>query len=139
VNIHVPPLRERADDIALLANHFCAQFAQRFGLPDRRLSERLLADLAARPWPGNVRELENCVERLVALSNETVIDADPSQTTTSSSAPIPLRDRLAAVERGFIIEALSHSHHNYSEAARLLGISRPTLYEKLKRYGLRVE
>ncbi len=139
VNIHVPPLRERADDIALLANHFCAQFAQRFGLPDRRLSERLLADLAARPWPGNVRELENCVERLVALSNETVIDADPSQTTAPSSAPIPLRDCLAAVERGFIIEALSHSRHNYSEAARLLGISRPTLYEKLKRYGLRVE
>jgi len=139
VNIHLPPLRERSDDIALLASHFCARYGQRFGLPDRRLSERLLAELGGRSWPGNVRELENCVERLVALSGNAVIDHDPSEAASPSAAPIPLKDRLAAVERGFIIEALARCQNNYSEAARMLGISRPTLYEKLKRYGLRVE
>jgi two-component system response regulator HydG len=139
VNIHVPPLRDRSEDIALLANHFCALYAQRFGVPDRRLSERLSTELSSRPWPGNVRELENCVERLVALSTEALIDHDPSEITAPRSGPIPLKDRLAAVERGFIIEALDRCRQNYSETARLLGVSRPTLYEKLKRHGLKMD
>jgi len=139
VNVHVPALRERPDDIVPLATHFCALYAQRFGVPDRRLSERLLARLSGRPWPGNVRELENAVERLVALSNDASIDEDPSESNAEAAHAITLKDRMAAVERGFIVEELERCQHNVSEAARRLGVSRPTLYEKLKRYGLKVE
>jgi len=137
VNIQVPPLRERSSDIAPLAATFCARYAQRFGLPDRRLSERLLARWSSRPWPGNVRELEHTVERLVALSTEAVIEDVAEDGGPASTHSVTLKDRLAAVERGFLIEELQRCKGNYSETARRLGISRPTLYEKLKRFGLK--
>jgi two-component system response regulator HydG len=137
VDVHVPPLRERSADIGPLAHHFCARYAQRFGVPDRRLSEPLVARWTSRAWPGNVRELEHAVERLVALSTETVVDDADLEAQPPSDDPITLKDRLAAVERGFIIEELQRSRGNYSETARRLGVSRPTLYEKLRRYGLK--
>jgi two-component system, NtrC family, response regulator HydG len=137
VNIHIPPLRERPADIAPLAHHFCAQFTKRFGLADRRLASGLVERLTAATWPGNVRELEHTIERLVALSTGSVIDEDDVVKSADAERDITLKERLAAVERGLIVDEMTRCEGNHSKAARRLGISRPTLYEKLKRYGLK--
>jgi DNA-binding NtrC family response regulator len=85
-----------------------------------------------------VRELEHAVERMVALSTEPLIDVDPTA-ETESRGQITLEERLAAVERGIIVDELERCRGNRSETARRLGISRPTLYERLDRYGLKDE
>jgi DNA-binding NtrC family response regulator len=101
--------------------------------------EPLLARLLGRTWPGNVRELENTIERLVALSPDGELDlALLDQPAKPDSAPEPfgLRERVAAYERGLIVEALRACRQNRSEAARRLGLSRATLHDKLKKYGI---
>jgi DNA-binding NtrC family response regulator len=141
VELRVPPLRERPDDIQPLAEHFVRRFADRFGLGEVHLSERLLERLKSHPWPGNVRELENTVERLVALSTAPLIDDDPFEARPLASEAdqpeLPLKDRVAAFERGIILQTLEACHNNQSEAARRLGLNRVTLLDKLKRLGVR--
>jgi DNA-binding NtrC family response regulator len=99
----------------------------------------------ARPWPGNVRELENALERLVALSPPDGLDLsllgseEGGGTGAGAGAgdpALPLRERVDAYERGLVLEALRGTHGNRSEAARRLGISRVTLHDKLKKWGL---
>lgn len=140
VELRVPPLRERPEDIRPLADHFTRRFADRFGLGEVRLSDRLMEGLEARPWPGNVRELENTIERLVALSTSPLIDDDPfgSDAPAQLDEPLelPLKERVAAFERGIVSQTLAACHHNHSEAARRLGMNRVTLLDKLKRLGL---
>jgi two-component system response regulator HydG len=139
VVIHVPPLSERPEDVQPLAEHFVHRFGQRFGVPDARLSPRTLDRLRAHAWPGNVRELENTIERLVALAPGPLVDEDPfAQDGGAQAAPPPmtLRERVAAFERGLVAEELARCQGNQSEAARRLGVSRVTLIDKLKRYGL---
>ncbi len=141
VAIRVPPLRERREDIPLLAEHFARRFGERFGLPDVRLSPRLHTQLAAHDWPGNVRELENTIERLVALAGGPDIDEDPFAADAAGTAPpagaLGLRERVAAFERGLVLEELRRCHGNQSETARRLGVSRVTLIDKLRRYEIR--
>jgi two-component system, NtrC family, response regulator HydG len=139
VELHVPTLRERPDDIPVLARHFLDRAAERLGSPPFNLPDDLLARLAAHTWPGNVRELQNAVERLVALSPEGELDLSllTLGRPASSSEDLPrLRDKVDAYERGLIIEALRASANNRSEAARALGISRVTLHDKLKKYAI---
>ena len=140
VELRVPPLRERPEDIRPLAEHFARRFADRFGIGEVRLSERLIERLEARPWPGNVRELENTIERLVALSTSALIDDDPfgSDAPAQLDEPLelPFKERVAAFERGIISQTLDACQHNHSEAARRLGMNRVTLLDKLKRLGL---
>lgn len=142
VTLRVPPLRERPEDVVPLVEHFTARFASRFGLGEVRLSERVVDRLRAAPWPGNVRELEHTVERMVALGAGPVIDDDPFDPTGTTGAaegarhPIGLKERVAAFERGLIAEELERCGGNRSETARRLGVSRVTLLDKLKRYGL---
>jgi DNA-binding NtrC family response regulator len=139
VHLHVPPLRERPEDVPVLARHFLARFGERFGVAPLRVPEELLALLAAQRWPGNVRELENAVERLVALSPPDGLDlslvAAPGPAAADERV-LPLKERVQAYERGLVIEALRATQGNRSEAARRLGISRVTLHDKLRRYGL---
>jgi two-component system response regulator HydG len=140
VTIRVPPLRERPEDVAPLAEHFARRAGDRFGVERPRLSERALQRLRDAPWPGNVRELEHAVERLVALSDGPEIDAAPfaANAPAGEGAAGPgLRERVARFERGVIREALERCAGNQSETARRLGIGRVTLLEKLKRHGLR--
>jgi two-component system response regulator HydG len=174
VRLHLPPLRERSEDIAPLSQHFAERFALRYGLDRVRLAPELLRRLEARAWPGNVRQLENTIERLLALTDGPVIDAaalaeegageetlppDPvrdapdeptgqaasahgreaaaSAALGGGAAPLGLKDRVAVFERGLIAAELERCHRNQSEAARRLGISRPTLIDKLKKLGLR--
>jgi two-component system response regulator HydG len=139
VQLRIPPLRERPEDVRVLARHFLDRFAVRFGVPGLRIPEVLFDRLAAHPWPGNVRELENAVEGLVALSPPEGLDLSllPAPgVAASESAPLPLRERVQAYERGIVVEALRAAHGNRSEAARRLGISRVTLHDKLRRYAL---
>jgi len=144
VELVVPPLRERKEDIALLVEAFRARYAQRFGLAGVRLSPELIHALGARDWPGNVRELENAVARLLALSEggELGAEALSGLTPGAESPPAtvgtgPLREQVAAFERSLIARVLEETGGNQSEAARRLGLTRVTLIDKLKRHGLR--
>jgi two-component system response regulator HydG len=140
VHLRIPPLRERPEDVPVLARHFLARFAERFGVSPLHLPDALLGRLAAHSWPGNVRELEHAIERLVALSPPEGLD--PSLLPAGGAAPaeepatLSLKERVQAYERGLVVEALREARGNRSEAARRLGVSRVTLHDKLRRYGL---
>ncbi len=139
VVIQLPPLRERPDDVVPLSEYFARRLGERFGLGPARLSRRVLDQLRAAPWPGNVRELENTIERMVALAAGPEIDDDPfgPDLADPTAAAMSLKDRVAAFERGLIAEELRRCQGNQSEAARRLGVSRVTLIDKMKRYGLK--
>jgi len=127
--------------VPVLARHFLARFAERFGVPSLHAPEALLHRLAGHAWPGNVRELENTIERLVALSPPEGLDLallpDRGRAAPADErGPLALKDRVQAYERGLVVEALRAARGNRSEAARRLGVSRVTLHDKLKRYGL---
>ncbi|MCA9528052.1 MAG: sigma-54-dependent Fis family transcriptional regulator, partial [Myxococcales bacterium] len=136
VNVHLPPLRERPEDIVPLAEHFAARFGRQFGLPDLRLTPRLLRRLEADPWPGNVRALEHTLESMIALADGPILDVDPDD-DGPPDASLDLRARVAAFEKRLIGDALARCGGNQSETARQLGVSRVTLLDKLARYGLR--
>ena len=144
VRLHIPPLRERPDDVALLARHFLDRFAARFGVPALRVPEALFDRLRAHRWPGNVRELENALESLVALSPPESLDLSllpfggggGEAAAAKDGEPLGLKQRVESYEKGIVVEALREARGNRSEAARRLGISRVTLHDKLKKYGL---
>ncbi|HWB80413.1 MAG TPA: sigma-54 dependent transcriptional regulator [Nannocystaceae bacterium] len=145
VELHVPPLRDRPEDVAPLARHFLERFTTRFGLDPIREPAELVPRLAALPWPGNVRELENAIESLVALSDGSELDLDALAPMPSSDTLRPtgessdaggLRDRVDAFEKQLLVDALAAASGNRSEAARALGIGRATLHDKLRKHGL---
>jgi DNA-binding NtrC family response regulator len=140
VSIRVPPLRERAGDIPLLVQRIIASISQRDGIPSRRLSGEALGRLREYAWPGNVRELENVLERALIVAEGAEITA--RELAFSGEAPVddhrsPGRLRsLREIEIGHIRDILTATKGNESEAARILGIHRDTLYRKLRRYGI---
>lgn len=141
VQLCVPPLRERLEDVPVLFRHFIERYAERFATGPLRVPAGLVERLTAYRWPGNVRELENAVESLVALSCDGEIDArllpdggDGGAAPLRASAG--LKERVEAYERGLVATALRECGGNRSEAARRLSISRATLHEKLNKYGL---
>jgi two-component system response regulator AtoC len=143
VDLVVPPLRERRADIPALCAEFARRFADKFALPELRLAGALVDRLAATDWPGNVRQLENAIARLAALSAGGEIGPEaftPDTTPAGGAAPgtdeLPLKDQLEFLEKSLIARAISASGGNQSEAARRLGMSRVTLIDRLKRYGL---
>jgi transcriptional regulator with PAS, ATPase and Fis domain len=161
VPIHVPPLRDRPDDIALLANHFLAYYWHRHrdseALP--RLSEAGVRELRARPWKGNVRELQNVIEHMVVLSRPgaeiqpeaiPVIDGPvPTEDAGESASAITDADNaiaegyrtarerlLGRFERRFLQQLVTQAGGNVSRAARIARLNRTTLYRLMERYGL---
>ncbi len=139
VNIRVPALRERADDIPLLVGHFLDRFCQQMGKPPRRLSVASLKVLQAYPWPGNVRELQNLLERAVVFSDREELHVVPDP----SSAPSPsvqlrgdLTNTLDEVEKALILQALDECKGVQNQAAKKLGVSRSALQYKIKKYQL---
>ncbi len=138
VHLRVPALRERPEDVPVLARHFLARFAERFGVAPLHVPEELFARLAARPWPGHVRELENALENLVALSADGELDLSllPAGAAPAGAEPMRLKPRVDAYERGLVVEALRAAGGNRTEAARMLGISRVTLHDKLRKHRL---
>ena len=141
--IPIAPLRERATDIPLLAQHFLAQLAARYARPELCLDSRALAALVQYPWPGNVRELRNVLERAVLLQRGGVLAAEdlalpaqrPMPASSRASAP-PVGASLESVEREHLLQALHASNWNVTQAARALDISRDTLRYRMERHGL---
>jgi two-component system, NtrC family, response regulator AtoC len=148
VELVVPPLRERRTDIPALAEEFVRRYKDKFGLDRLELSPALVQRLAAADWPGNVRQLENTIARFAALSTGGVLDAqafEPRASGSPASAAVDagtpelgpsLREQVEAFERNLVMRALEGAGGNQSEAARRLGTSRPTLVDKLRKYGL---
>ena len=141
VPIMVPPLNRRREDIPLLVEHFLKKYCDQNGLEPKTISANSLRLLMNYSWPGNVRELENVIERAVLMSTGSAVNPEvyPVETEEEEN-PMPLhqatREVTENVERQKIMEALQKAEGNRSRAARLLGISRATLYEKLKTYNL---
>jgi len=141
VNIHVPPLRERKDDIPILAGAFLAEIARDNGKIIGGFDPRARAALYAYAWPGNVRELRNCIENAVVMTSGDIITLDdlpPGVRTGAEESVIriPVGSSLASTERLLIQQTLASQNGNKTRTAELLGISRKTLYQKLQEYGM---
>jgi DNA-binding NtrC family response regulator len=140
VNIELPPLRERREDIPLLAQHFLKKFAVENQKEIAGFSPEATDFLLRYDWPGNVRELENTIERAVILAQNPLIEvADLPQQNLVPAHPTSPESSLKQVEKNHILNVLIETGGNYTEAARILGISRMTLYNKAKAYGLNVK
>ncbi len=140
VNIELPPLRERTEDIPLLAEHFLKGFALENQKEIAGFSPEATDFLLKHDWPGNVRELENAIERAVILAQNSVIEAaDLSQQELMPAGSTSPAKNLKQVEEKHIQDVLAKARGNYTEAARILGISRMTLYNKIKAYRLNVK
>jgi PAS domain S-box-containing protein len=148
INIDIPPLRKRKEDIIELVQQFVREFSSKHNKPIPEISPKVMAILMNYDWPGNIRELQNIVERLIILNDENIIKLEhlpknitdtysentsdaPSQTETSLKELVPINEEALMIE-----EALRKTYGNKSAAANLLGISRGTLYNKIKEYGL---
>jgi DNA-binding NtrC family response regulator len=163
VTLTVPPLRERAEDIPLLSAHFVRRYAQEFGKSPMRLSTEALHRLGAHAWPGNVRELENCLKQAVVLGKGDLVLSEHLHLETEPPAAgdhaAPAQEPAAllrAMARGYlerasgsafqrfiqdaeaqlILEVLRQTQGNLAQSAKLLGIARPTLREKITKYQI---
>jgi DNA-binding NtrC family response regulator len=141
--IEVPPLRERREDLPKLIDTFLHRFAQQLGKPVPQLQPEVLELLRQYPWPGNVRELQNAIEHALVLCDRSVLGPQffPKEIQRPDLAPAPAAagggpQTLGGIEREALIDALRRSGGNKKRAAELLGIHRPTLYAKLKRFGI---
>ncbi len=134
VGITIPPLRDRPDDIPPLAEHFVRRFAARLRRPAHRFTPGAMHLLSACRWPGNVRELENAVERAVNLaSGDVITEADlPAAVTLAPRPSVPPAIKSAELDRTELVEALNRCHWNHQQAAASLGISRTTLWRRLR-------
>ncbi len=137
VEIRVPPLRERTEDLRVLVEYFMEKYAQKYNKPRPAMNEEVIGRLAQYPWPGNVRELEHAVERAIILNEgQTLLTSgfvlsQPAQ-ATSSGKPTTLDEN----EKRFIQKALEHNQGNITQTAKELGITRTALYRRLDKFGL---
>ncbi len=141
VTIRIPPLRDRGGDVSLLANFFLTRFNQEFSRNIRGFTEAASSAMTAHAWPGNVRELENRMKRAVVMADQRMIDASDLELAPASAAPpdLDLRSARLRAEREVIQAALARTNHTLSAAARLLGISRPTLYGLMEAHGIELD
>jgi two-component system nitrogen regulation response regulator NtrX len=148
IPIFVPPLRDRGDDIRLLAEHFIAQLSREYGRRQKTIDPAAMATLRRYLWPGNVRELRNVLERLmIMVAGDVITDRHLSLPGTSvtaetpwfagdDQAPVPLHEARERFEREYIVRVLEAQHGNMSRTAEVLGVERSNLYRKMKGYGL---
>jgi len=146
LHVHMPPLREIPEEIPLLANHFLKEYCRETGRGEMEFAPEVMRRLVATPWPGNVRQLRNDVMRLAACARRRVIAEEdlweglPVQGRTAQAAPPvklqSLKTAVAEIEQRMISEALRETKNNQQQAARLLGLSRQGLINKMKRYAI---
>jgi len=143
IPFHVPPLRERREDIPLLANFFLREFTTAYGRKHKELTPEAYGILQDYSWPGNVRELKNLMERIVILHPQVRIDARHIPLNPSRKAPERSMDRFGslqevrqAAERDYILRKLDETSGNISRAAELLGLERSNLYKKMRALGI---
>ncbi len=135
-SIPLPPLRERPEDILLLAEHFIEKYARAMGKPKKDISTEAKELLASHRWPGNVRELQNAIERAMVIGVGPAIAASDLPLRIENAAKQPPEKTLSAMEKDHIERTLQEVEGNITQAARVLGIDRGTLYNKMKRYGI---
>jgi two-component system response regulator HydG len=143
IALHLPPLRQRADDIPVLVEHFLHRIAETRGEPPKQLSPGTLEALQEYQWPGNVRELENALERaaILAKGDEISLASLPERVVEPKSDPLvsdapQANPTLDTIERAYIMWVLENEGGNKARTAEVLGIDSSTLYRKLSRYGL---
>ena len=137
MNLRIPPLRERKDDLAALSAYFIDKYAKANGRPARRLSKDGLTQVLAHAWPGNVRELEHVIERAVLMARGNVIRPDDLGLRATTD-PAPRLDEMSLdeVEAHLIKKTLARFCGNAQKAAEALGLSRSAFYRRLEKYGL---
>ena len=136
VELHIPPLRERKEDIPLLATHFLKVYAQRYRKPVRGFDAPALEKMLGHLWPGNVRELDHSIERAVLMSTGEEIHTADLGLESDKAAPGKIEDMsLEEVESLLIRKALARHSGNISHAADALGLSRSALYRRMQKYG----
>ena len=145
IPIFVPPLRDRQDDIPLLADHFMALMAAEYGRRPKRLAPEAVGRLQQYAWPGNVRELRNVIERLMIMVPGDTITAqdlaflghdDLRDVAAAFETSVPLAEARERFEREYILKALAAQHGNISRTADVLGVERSNLYKKMKAFGI---
>ncbi len=146
-NVHVPPLRERKEDIPLLVDHFLQYFSEENGLVKPKITPSALSYLSGYHWPGNVRELRNVVERMMIISNSDLIDLNIARRSLHTNSPqnsaappsdtVPLKEAIRSYEREYILNVLERNNWKVAAAADVLGIDRANLYRKMK--GLEIK
>jgi two-component system nitrogen regulation response regulator NtrX len=143
IPFHVPPLRDRIEDVPLLADYFLREFTLAYGRKPKELTPAAYEVLQEHHWPGNVRELRNLIERIVILNPQTRVDARhiPLQTTRRTAAERAerfgsLQEVREAVEREYILKKLEETNGNVTRTAELLGLERSNLYRKMKALGI---
>jgi len=141
--IYMPPLRERGNDIILLADHFVLKYAKELGRPVKRISTDVIEAFLSNPWPGNVRELENCIERAVLLAEGESIEMihlPPSLQTKGKGGDKKEEGRLSTIieaqERSLILDALKETHGNQTQSAKILGTTKRILEYKIRKLGI---
>jgi two-component system response regulator HydG len=141
IELYLPPLRERREDIPLLARHFVKRTAREQGQDEKPIEPAAMTALINYAWPGNVRELQNAIERAFTLSGDRLdLDSLPPRVRDAAGHspavldPDGLRPTLEEVERRHILDTLASVNHDKARAANVLGIDLSTLYRKLKRY-----
>jgi transcriptional regulator with PAS, ATPase and Fis domain len=147
IEITIPPLRERREDIRAMAAFFLDRYCTRMHKPTPEIAERALQQLEAHDWPGNVREIENLVEKIVNFNEgERIADISAllgSAGVAQANAALAGRHRepvsLKEAERVAIESALQACNFNVTNCAKLLQVSKPALYAKMKRHGIRIE
>lgn len=149
VNIHIPPLRERPEDIEALFYYYLYSMSEKYDMSIKYANKKLISELKKYPWPGNVRELMNVIERLVIFSSEetlnneifhqylTEVGEDNSiSKNIITDETIELKDYVEKIEADYIKYILVENNNNIEKSSEILGISRPTLYAKVKKFGL---
>ncbi len=149
VTVHLPPLRERRDDLLLLVRHFTALKAREMGIPEKTFTPEAIDALLRYPWPGNVRELENLVERMLVLTDSATIGVDdlPEQIQRTDLNPGSIKEQVLSgrkslgsavddFEREIILEALASTDFNQTRAAEMLGTTRRILKYRMDKLGI---
>jgi len=145
IALRVPPLRERPEDVPTLATHFLGIFTARYNRPVKTISPAAFDVLLRNRWPGNVRELENAIERAVLVCKgdqivpEDLPDALLEAGLSTQEFAIPPNRTLAEIEKMAILQTLQRTNWNKQETAHILGLYRPTLYSKMKKYEIKDE
>ncbi|QNL22151.1 sigma-54-dependent Fis family transcriptional regulator [Hyphobacterium sp. CCMP332] len=139
VEIHLPSLRERIDDLELLANHFLAMYSKKYRKPVKKIMATTIKKLQSYHWPGNIRELQHAIERAIIMSEENALQADDffflNQKSDSSKIPMDTYN-LDEMEKVMVQKALDKHGGNISKAAKDLGLTRASLYRRLEKHGL---
>ncbi len=139
IAVHIPPLRQRQGDRSLLAHAFLEKFSQSQGRSLRGFTPEALTSIEAHAWPGNVREMENTIKRAVIMADGSQITVDDLDLDAAEhdGEPLNLRQIREEAERGAVLKAVARCNGNVAQAAELLGVSRPTLYDLMSRFGLK--